>query len=88
MARASRARPARLCLGRGERAGLGGVRLIFIAAGLPGAHWLLLWMVALLLAMVGVAGAVVGVIEGAFLRRLLRTPCNRPQFVSPSNSRG
>lgn len=45
--------------------------LIFFAAGLPAAHASLLSIGALVLLAVGVAGAVVGVIEGVFLRRLV-----------------
>jgi hypothetical protein len=50
-----------------------GMPLIFAAAGLPGTHWSLVPIAALLLVTVGVAGAVVGAIEGAFLLRLFRT---------------
>lgn len=50
-----------------------GMPLIFIAAGLPGPHTPMLAIAALLLVTVAAAGAVVGAIEGAFLRRLLRT---------------
>ena len=50
-----------------------GMPLIFVAAGLPGAHWSLLSIAALLLVTVGATGAVVGAIEGVFLRRLLGT---------------
>lgn len=50
-----------------------GMPLIFIAAGLPSPHTSMLSIAALLLVAVGAAGAVVGAIEGVFLRRLLRT---------------
>jgi hypothetical protein len=50
-----------------------GMPLLFIAAGIPGPHASVLSIAALLLATVGVAGAVVGAIEGAFLRLLFRT---------------
>jgi len=48
-----------------------GMPLLFIAAGIPGPHASVLSITALLVATVGAAGAVVGSIEGLFLRRLL-----------------
>lgn len=54
-----------------------GMPLIFIAAGLPGPHTSMLSIAALLLLTVGVAGTVVGAIEGAFLRILSLSPVRR-----------
>jgi hypothetical protein len=50
-----------------------GMPLIFLAAGLPGPHTSTLSIAALLLVTVAIAGAVVGAIEGMFLRSLIRT---------------
>ncbi|HYK04108.1 MAG TPA: hypothetical protein VE974_20310 [Thermoanaerobaculia bacterium] len=50
-----------------------GMPLIFVAADLPGPHASMWSIAALLLVTVGLAGAVVGGIEGVFLRRLLGT---------------
>lgn len=49
-----------------------GMPLIFLAAGIPGPHASVASIGALLLVTVGLAGAVVGAIEAAFLRLLLR----------------
>jgi hypothetical protein len=48
-----------------------GMPLIFLAAGIPGPHTSALAIAALALIAVGIAGAVVGAVEGAFLVRIV-----------------
>ena len=64
-------RRAGLWIGANVLAWAAGMPLIFLAAGLPEAHASMLSVAALLLVTVAVAGAVVGAIEGVFLRVLL-----------------
>ena len=66
-------RRAGLWIGANALAWAAGMPLIFVAAGLPAPHTSALAIGALVLITVGVTGAVVGAIEGAFLRLLLRT---------------
>ena len=66
-------RGARMWIAANALAWAAGMPLIFLAAGLPAPHTSALAIGALVLITVGVTGAVVGAIEGAFLRLLLRT---------------
>ena len=66
-------RRARLWIGANALAWAAAMPLIFIAAGMPGPHASTASIGALLLATVGVAGAVVGTVEASFLRLLLRS---------------
>lgn len=64
-------RHANLWIAANALAWAAGIPIIFLAAGIPGPHASALSIATLQLATVGVAGAVVGAIEGVFLRRLL-----------------
>lgn len=66
-------RRAGLWIGANALAWAVGMPLIFLAAGMPASQTSALAIGALALVTVGVTGAVVGAIEGAFLRLLLRT---------------
>ena len=59
-------------IGANALAWTAGMPLIFLAAGLPSPHTSALAIGAFVMITVAVAGAVVGAIEGAFLRLLLR----------------
>lgn len=63
---------AGIWIGANALAWTGGMPLIFLAAGLPSPHTSALAIGAFVMFTVAVAGAVVGAIEGAFLRLLLR----------------
>jgi hypothetical protein len=65
-------RRAGLWIGGNALAWAAGMPLIFLAAGIPAPHTSVLEIGALVLVTVGVTGAVVGAIEGVFLRLLLR----------------
>lgn len=63
---------AGIWIGANALAWTAGMPLIFLAAGLPSPHTSALAIGAFVMITVAVAGAVVGAIEGAFLRLLLR----------------
>jgi len=65
-------RRARMWIAANALAWAAAMPLIFIAAGIPGPHASVASIGALLLVTVGLAGAVVGAVEAAFLRLLLR----------------